>query len=294
MRTPLIALASFLAISPAMAQETSALPLPVQQPSQGNAFLPAGTEIPLRMADEVTTKGDSWNENDTFVLTVAQDVFHDGYVVIPRGSRAVGRIAWLTSKGAFGKSGKMDVELEYVEVSGRRIDLDGTYRQEGEGNTMATVGGVVLAGVLGGFITGKSARIPRGRELTATLENDLELALPSSGFGRMNRRSSVLRTARAPQQPISSYEELAAMIDRAANAFALNYDLGGQAKVSTFEAEGGALRLNTNIHPDSNPDKVENLICSDMGMQSVLAHGGTVAVSFGGHDLRVTRRSCGA
>jgi hypothetical protein len=91
----------------------------------------------------------------------------------------VGRITWLTSKGAFGKSGKMDIALDYVEVGGRRVDVQGTYRQEGEGNTVATVGGVVLAGIFAGFITGKSARIPQGRELTAHTKADLPVALPA-------------------------------------------------------------------------------------------------------------------
>jgi hypothetical protein len=85
----------------------------------------------------------------------------------------------MTSRGAFGKSGKMDVELEYIQLGTRRIPIDGTYRQEGDGATLATVGGVIAAGVFAGFITGKSATIPQGRELNATLENNLPVALPA-------------------------------------------------------------------------------------------------------------------
>ena len=108
------------------------MPLPVKRvgdaPS-GNAVLPANTEITLRMNQEVTTKGKTWSEGDQFKLTVAEDVTLGEYVVIPRGTPAWGRIAWMTDKGAFGKSGKMDIELEYLEVSGRRIKLDGSFRQ---------------------------------------------------------------------------------------------------------------------------------------------------------------------
>ena len=154
--------------------------LPMQQRSVGNAFLPANTEVLLRVNQDVTTKGKTWKEGDTFNMTVVNDVMLGKYVVIPRGSKGVGRIAWLTNKGAFGKSGKMDVELEYVEVGDRKIALDGQYRQEGEGNTIATVGGVVVAGPFAAFITGKSGLIPQGRELTATTESDLPLAIPAS------------------------------------------------------------------------------------------------------------------
>lgn len=44
--------------------------------------------------------------------------------------------------------------------------------------TLATVGGVIAAGVFAGFITGKSGEIPQGRELTATLESNLPVSLP--------------------------------------------------------------------------------------------------------------------
>lgn len=150
----------------------------VRAPEQPAFVLPAGTEITLAMSEKVTTKGNGWEEGDQFGLTVASNVMLGDYVVIPKGTKAVGRITWLTSRGAFGKSGKMDVELEHLELGGRRINIDGTYRQEGNGATLATVGGVIAAGIFAGFITGRSGEIPQGRELMATLEDDLPVALP--------------------------------------------------------------------------------------------------------------------
>lgn len=178
MKKMMLAASAALFALPVHAQEA---PLPVQAvkaPEQPAVFLPAGTEISLEMAQEVTTKGNGWEEGDQFNLTVSSPVMLGDYVIIPKGTKAVGRITWLTSRGAFGKSGKMDVELEYLEMNGRRINIDGTYRQEGDGATLATVGGVILAGVFAGFITGKSGVIPQGRELMATLEDDLPVALP--------------------------------------------------------------------------------------------------------------------
>lgn len=168
-------------VEQAIAPEASIAPVPVQaQPMRPATTqqLPANTEILLRTTQEVTTKGKTWAEGDTFTLSVVHDVMLGDFVVIPAGTRGIGRIKWLTSKGAFGKSGKIDVELEYLELGRRRINIDGTYRQEGEGNTVATVGGVIAAGPFAAFITGKSGRIPQGRELMATLETDLPVALP--------------------------------------------------------------------------------------------------------------------
>ncbi|RIV83032.1 hypothetical protein [Aurantiacibacter zhengii] len=188
--------------TPVLAQDAAA-PLQVQRQNEGNAYLPANTEIWLRMNQDVSTRGNSWNEGDTFNLTVSDDVMLGDYVVIPEGSKGVGRITWLTSRGMFGKSGKMDIELEYVEVVGRQIPVNVTYRQEGEGNTLATVGGVVLAGVFGGFITGRSAVIPADRELAATTENNLELSIPASAV----RREPVGVAPIAPRGPSASIVE---------------------------------------------------------------------------------------
>ena len=204
----IILLATTVACSvPAASQDMSQRPLQVASAnSEQAARLPANTEILLRMNQEVTTKGKRWNEGDTFNMSVVHDVMYGDYVVIPRGSRGVGRITWLTDKGAFGKSGKMDIELEYIEVAGRRIDINGTYRQEGEGNTVATVGGVLVAGVFAAFITGKSGRIPQGRELMATTESDIVLALPATAAPAPTTTAQVPVQSSAPvsAMPVTS------------------------------------------------------------------------------------------
>lgn len=199
MRKLLFAASLGVLSSPVLGQDNAPLPLQVARVEASRHFLPANTEVMLSMNQEVTTKGRAWGEGDSFNLSVVHDVLYNGYVVIPRGSRAVGHITWLTSKGAFGKSGKMDVALDYVEVAGRRIDLTGTYRQEGEGNTVATVGGVIAAGLFAGFVTGKSARIPQGRELKAYTKADLPLAIS----GPLPVEQGLAVRAQEPQRAVS-------------------------------------------------------------------------------------------
>lgn len=171
----------------ALAQDASNQPLEPIKPvaaqsaaSKAQAFLPANTEVLLSMNEDLTTKGGNIEEGTMFYLTVASDVKLGDNVIIPRGARGAGEVTWKTGKGAFGKSGKMDIELRYVEVGGQRIPVEGKYRQEGEGNTVATVGTVLLAGVFAGFVTGKSAKIPRGRELSARTKLDVPVALPAA------------------------------------------------------------------------------------------------------------------
>lgn len=198
--------AFFIALLPssiALAQVAPPGPLIVQQPMPvpvvvtpvqpyPSAALPANTVVTLSVNDTVTTKGNRWKQGDSFDMTVTQNVRLGQYVVIPRGARGSARITWLTDKGAFGKSGKFEFDIEYVEVGDRRIPLSGHFRQEGEGNTVATVAGVVAVGVLAGFVTGKSGTVPAGRELTARTKEDVPVAfaIPPSGMVQ-------------PQQPVA-------------------------------------------------------------------------------------------
>lgn len=164
------------------------LAIPAQAASQGGHLtatsessiaIPSNTEVVLRTSDELTSKGKQNKVGDTFRLTVAYDVKVGGVTAIPSGTPAVGEITYKTGKAVFGKSGKMEVELRYVDLNGQRIPITGKYRQEGEGNTTAAIGAVVLAaGLL--FVTGKSAIIPRGRELTGFTQQVVTVPVKSA------------------------------------------------------------------------------------------------------------------
>lgn len=152
------------AVEAVATSEPAVVAVPVATTESRNT-LPANTEVLLSVNEDVSSK--RVEVGDKFRLTVVHDVMSGSHVVIPRGTGAVGEVVWKTGKGAFGKSGKMEIELRYIELNGRSIPVTGKYRQEGEGNTVATVAGVVAVGVFAVFITGKSARIPQGRELKA-------------------------------------------------------------------------------------------------------------------------------
>jgi hypothetical protein len=124
--------------------------------------------------------------------------------VIPRGTRAVGEVTWKTGKAAFGKSGKMEVALRYIQLGRNRIDITGKHRQEGEGNTVATIGAVVLVGVLGGLaVTGKSAHIPGGREFRAFTVDAVPVQLPTVSVAQqgMAARPGMALAAAYPAAP---------------------------------------------------------------------------------------------
>lgn len=140
-------------------------PVPVAAPAP--LTLNQGVPIQLAVAEEVNSS--THRAGDTFRLTVLNDVMVGNTIVIPRGTPAGAEITWRTGKGAFGKSGKLEFSLRYLDLNGQRIPLTGSFRQEGEGNTVATGVGILAVGVFAGFITGKRARLPVGRELMGQL-----------------------------------------------------------------------------------------------------------------------------
>ncbi len=134
--------------------------------------LPANTEVAVAPVSEVSSK--TLKEGDSFSFTVVHDVRVKNQIVIPRGARGEGKVVWRTGKGMFGKSAKMDLGFDWVEVDGQKIPLAGKYRQEGEGNTGATIGTVLAVGLVGGmFVTGKSAVVPQGMQLKAFTRDPL-------------------------------------------------------------------------------------------------------------------------
>lgn len=180
MKASIAAIVAASLVHPAAFAQTSAEPIQAIAPTATpQTALPANTEILVSMNENLTTKGGRIEEGHKFGLSVVHDVRIGDYTVIPKGTPAVGEVTWKTGKGAFGKSGKMEIALRYVDLNGRRIPVTGTYRQEGEGNTVATIGTVILAGVFAGFVTGKSALIPQGRELKAFTAEALPVALPA-------------------------------------------------------------------------------------------------------------------
>lgn len=171
------------------------------QPARAAALrpvVPANTGLTVSLNHEL--RSSIAQRGQTFSASVVQDVIVGDAVAIPRGTRAVGEVTWKTGKGAFGKSGKMDIEMRYLELNGSRIPIEGKLRQEGEGATAATLIGVVLVGVAAAAITGKDAVIPQGRELAVHTSQDIPLTMTAA---RSLPAGSVLRGAAVEAAPVA-------------------------------------------------------------------------------------------
>jgi len=147
--------------------------------AQQNA-LRAGTEIALRVSEELTTKGKTLRPGQRFRMEVAEPVMLAGRVVIPGGSPAVGEVTEVRNKGMWGKSGAINARVLYLQVNGRQIRLSGSLNDKGTTGTAGVVAAVAFVPVAGFFTTGTSAVIPLGAPVKAFLDEDVPVAFAAA------------------------------------------------------------------------------------------------------------------
>lgn len=144
--------------------QTIIAPAPIAAPStNNNAMLRVGTEVPLRLLEELTTGGKKLRVGQRFRMETSAPVMVQGVVVIPAGSPAVGEITDVRNKGMWGKSGKLNARVLYVTVNGRQIRMTGGFDDKG---VAGGIGAVAVSAIVflpaGFFMTGTSAKVPIG------------------------------------------------------------------------------------------------------------------------------------
>jgi hypothetical protein len=168
-----------LQTQPVQAQPAQISVPPIAAPATTSAVLRVGTEIPLRLVEELTTKGKKLRVGQRFHLETSEPVMVQGVSVIPVGSPAVGEITDVRNKGMWGKSGHLGARILYVTVNGRQIRLSGAFDDKG---VAGGVGAALVSGIVflpaGFFMTGTSALVPAGSIVKSFVDEDVPLAMP--------------------------------------------------------------------------------------------------------------------
>ena len=176
----LIACGLLLAPQTLVAQSVIA-PSPIAATSTNSAMLRVGTEVPLRLLEELTTGGKKLRVGQRFRMETSAPVQVQGVVVIPTGSPAVGEITDVRNKGMWGKSGKLVARVLHVTVNGRQIRLTGGFDDKG---VAGGVGAVAVSAIVflpaGFFMTGTSAKVPVGAAVKGFVDEDVPLSLAAA------------------------------------------------------------------------------------------------------------------
>jgi hypothetical protein len=136
--------------------------------------LQRGTEVRLETTRELNSN--DAKVGDRFDLEVIEDVKLNGRTVIPAGTRAVGEVTVAKRKGMWGKSGKLETRLLYLEVGDQRIRITGASTDKGKTGTAGVVASLAVVPVAGFFVTGTSAVIPPRTQAVATLDEDVPVS----------------------------------------------------------------------------------------------------------------------
>jgi hypothetical protein len=148
--------------------------------------LPEGTVVAVTL-DQAISSEDS-RSGETFDATVSDPIVVDGKTVVPKGSRAIGRIVEAESSGRLHNPGRLVLDLASIEVGGTRYDIDtSNANRAGEShkrNNVIFIGGgtaAIIGGIIGG---GKGAAIGAaagagGGTATAAATGKNEVHLPA-------------------------------------------------------------------------------------------------------------------
>ena len=122
---------------------------------------------------EITTEDKASKVGDRPRMEVAENVVVDGVTVIPKGTPVTGELTAVRNKGMWGKSGKLEGRVLNLSLNGRTVRMSGAFDDKGVTGTAAVVGAVLLVPIVGFFVTGTSARIPAGGQISAYVDEDI-------------------------------------------------------------------------------------------------------------------------
>ena len=146
-------------------------------------ILSADTPVKLRLNETVTSK--TAKVNDTVPFEVVEDIKVGDVVVIGRGAPAWGTVTEAHSKRSFGRSGKLNINIDKVQlVSGENVALRSVKGGSG-GNHVAVMTTAVVATAivffpaapLFFFIKGKNITIPKGTEIISYIAGQTPLEI---------------------------------------------------------------------------------------------------------------------
>lgn len=145
--------------------------------------LPKDSVIKLEFAEDLSSK--TAQAGDVVKYKVADNVFVNDVLVIPKGAEGLGRVMKVVGPRIFGQDARIDVDFGFlyaIDNTHVKVFLGEIAKQEAKtiaGAAGATIGGMVVLGpigVIGGaFVTGKSVNIPAGSITFVQVKGDTEI-----------------------------------------------------------------------------------------------------------------------
>ncbi|MBN2369506.1 MAG: hypothetical protein JXO72_03385 [Vicinamibacteria bacterium] len=166
------------------------------------ARVPEGTEILVTLEEALSSKLN--RVEDGFEMSVHQSVRAQDTIAIRAGTRARGTVRYAEPAQHPSRSGRLELNLDWIEVEKTRIDLKGrivavgAQTEKGLGTGEKAGIGAVLGGVLGGILGGKKGVLTGvllggGGAIVATKGDEVELPAGTILTYRLDREIVVPR-----------------------------------------------------------------------------------------------------
>ena len=154
----------------------------VQPSGTSKMVLQDGTPLRLRLNRNLSSADAKVGEQVDF--EVLDDIKVMDLTVVPKGGVAIGTVTEAKAKGRMGRGGKLNVAIDYARlVSGEKAALRAVKDVAGGTHTGAMTAGMVATGLIVWpaapfflFMHGNDITIPKGTEITAYVNGDMELA----------------------------------------------------------------------------------------------------------------------
>jgi hypothetical protein len=198
---------------PAPAAESApAAPSAPPAPAFRDVTVPAGTLIPIRITESLSSE--TAQTGEPFNGVVTHEVVHDGLVVLPAGSAVSGRVVAAKDAGHFKGHSLLSVELTAVRRHGQLINVStAPYTLEGKNrgtNSVEKIGigagaGALIGGLLGhgkGAAIGALAGGGTGTAIQASTRGQQVSIASETPLRFRTTTSFTVRTAESP----SNYE----------------------------------------------------------------------------------------
>jgi hypothetical protein len=142
-----------------------------------------GTPVKLRL--QRTLSSADAQVDDQVDFDVLDEIKVNDILVIPKGSVAWGTVTEAQAKRRMARGGKLDVNIDSVRLAnGEKAALRGVRDVKGGGHTGAMTAGIVATSLVVWpaapfflFMHGKDITIPKGTEITAYINGDMNLDL---------------------------------------------------------------------------------------------------------------------
>ena len=130
--------------------------------------IPEGTVVSLEFLDLLSSA--SATKGQKFNLEVVEDVLVDGVLVAEAGVMAVGTVIDVQKRRMMGRSGDLNLSIDYMLIDGKRVRLRASQSGKGSNKIAATAVLTYLFGPLGLLKRGKDVEIAQGTSIDAYVD----------------------------------------------------------------------------------------------------------------------------